>query len=438
MCTVLGADKWALVGSELSRYLISESEPTSAQEVQGASEDQVLVHETKIRALGGSEKDVRVHAAARRSRTGNVVGSVVICEDITDHKKAETELQTERIKLKAITDAALDAIVMADSKGTVTFWNPAAERVFGVSRQQAVGRSFVDFVVPSEARAAVRKGVSEFDTTGTHSALERMFESHAMRSDGVRFPIEMTQAPVATSSGNNVVVVARDITERKLNEALQAQAHRELELYASLLRHDLKNDLGVILSNLELAKAGPQAQDQELLDPLKSIEAASNRMMETLSIFGRPAETAEIDLLKLVNRVADEAMMAHEGIQIRVKEPSEGMPILIVGSRLFPLVLENIFGNAAIHAGTSTHIEVDIKATSAHAEIVISDDGPGIAREVKGRLFERGASTRGGGMGLYLSREVVTSIGGTLDLEEHSALGGAAFKITVPLMQSTG
>jgi signal transduction histidine kinase len=104
----------------------------------------------------------------------------------------------------------------------------------------------------------------------------------------------------------------------------------------------------------------------------------------------------------------------------------------VAESRLLPLVFENLFRNSAIHAGEFTRVGVSIKTDGQDLVVRVSDDGPGIADEVKNHLFERGSSTRGGGLGLYLSRRVIVSLGGSIDLGESEEGEGAVFRIVIP------
>lgn len=101
---------------------------------------------------------------------------------------------------------------------------------------------------------------------------------------------------------------------------------------------------------------------------------------------------------------------------------------------MLPSVVENVLTNAAVHGVTANRVNVDVRIGDEFVDVFISDNGRGVAPEVKERLFERGVSTRGGGLGLYLSREVVRSVGGDIELVDGCTLGGACFRIRLPIL----
>lgn len=221
--------------------------------------------------------------------------------------------------------------------------------------------------------------------------------------------------------------------QRKTGQRIREQQHVELEIYSSLLRHDLKNDLGIILGNVDFLKMVVGEDDSELKEIIASTEAVSSRMNRLLTAFSKSREVVKQDITTMVSSVANNAERIHTGIKIHVESTCRARNLFIVESRLLPLVFENLFRNCAIHAGRDCQIDVSITSDNENIIIIVSDDGPGVADEVKDSLFQKGASTRGGGLGLYLSRKVVNSLGGMMENIEPKGAEGAVFKITLPL-----
>ena len=217
-------------------------------------------------------------------------------------------------------------------------------------------------------------------------------------------------------------------------EKLQDQQRRELELYASLLRHDLRNDVGVIIGNIEITKMTITNRDEILDQTLASTEAVCDRMMNLLNVFGRAEKITDTDPVTMVEKIAERAIEASMGMKITVDIAEEAKGAKIIESKLLPLVFDNLLRNAAVHAGDSPNVQIIITRQERVLKIIVVDDGPGVAEEVRENLFNKGVSTKGGGLGLYLSRHVVETIGGSIQLIESDPGMGATFEITLPII----
>jgi diguanylate cyclase (GGDEF)-like protein/PAS domain S-box-containing protein len=132
--------------------------------------------------------------------------------------RAETALRASESKLAALANASLDAIVMLDSSTQVAFWNPAAERMFGYTAEEALGRNLVDLIVPEPTVELMRSGFSKFAWTGKGALVGRSFESTAIRKDRTEFPLEISIGAVELGDQWWAVGTMRDITNRKQNE----------------------------------------------------------------------------------------------------------------------------------------------------------------------------------------------------------------------------
>jgi len=220
--------------------------------------------------------------------------------------------------------------------------------------------------------------------------------------------------------------------ERKDMERIMHQQYRELELYASLLRHDLKNDVGVIIGNVEIAKLSIENRDEVIDELLSSTEAVCERMMSLLNAVGRSSKVAESDLVPMVEKIASLAEEASTGLKVDVAVDEQVREVQITGSKLLPLVFDNLLRNAATHAGASPKVQINMTREGDFVSIIVADDGPGVAEEIRDRLFHKGVSTRGGGLGLYLSKAIVDALGGSIELVDSEEGAGATFRILLP------
>ena len=126
------------------------------------------------------------------------------------------DLQERKEVLHSIATAAQDAVIMIDSNGNVTHWNPAAEKMFGYSLVEIMGRNLLGLVVPSKYHEALRDGFPKFIQTGTGPLIGAVTEVDARKRDGSEFPIEISISAVKIKDSWHAVAIVRDITIRKL------------------------------------------------------------------------------------------------------------------------------------------------------------------------------------------------------------------------------
>lgn len=138
--------------------------------------------------------------------------------DITRRKLAEQDHLASERKLMAMSQAVEDALIMIDSQGLVRFWNPAAEKLFGFSADEALGIEFHGFAVPEEARDRARKGLLEFARTGRGDVFGSTIQTTALNRFNKTFPVEVTLSSFQVDDEWFAVGTVRDITERKKME----------------------------------------------------------------------------------------------------------------------------------------------------------------------------------------------------------------------------
>ena len=179
-----------------------------------------------------------------------------ISTDITDRKRSEKALAASEQRIRQIIETALDAVITIDREGAITGWNPQAEKIFGWTREQALGRPVEETIMPQEHRAAHKRGLARYVATGETRVLNRRIELTALHRDGQVFPVELSITP--TRSGDTVSFSAfvRDITERKNAETrLQEQVERlallERITRAVGQRQDLRSIFQVVVRTLE-------------------------------------------------------------------------------------------------------------------------------------------------------------------------------------------
>ncbi len=168
-----------------------------------------------------------------------------IITDITERKRAEEALRESEERFRKVSASAQDAILMMDNEGRVSFWNEAAERVFGYRAEEILGKSLHETLGPERFHDAYRKGFGLFRETGEGIAVGQTLELVAVRRDGTEFPIELSVSTIRLKGKWNAVGILRDITERKRAE----QALRDSEARYHELFDSVQEGIGVVDEN---------------------------------------------------------------------------------------------------------------------------------------------------------------------------------------------
>jgi len=135
--------------------------------------------------------------------------------DVTERKRMEFALKENEEKFRKIASSAQNAIIMIDHCGKISFWNESAERIFGFSRDEVLGKELHSFLAPERYREAYGKAFGKFAETGEGVVLGKTLALEALRKDGTQFPIELSVSSVKIADRWNAIGIVRNITERK-------------------------------------------------------------------------------------------------------------------------------------------------------------------------------------------------------------------------------
>ncbi len=215
----------------LDRSPYSPEELPIARALQGeiVRGEQVLLRNS----ASGRDVPMLITSTPLRGPAGKIIGAVSGLQDITSIKEAEDALRRSQARLQAILDSALDAVITMDASGRITAWNPRAEVIFGWPRQEAVGRTVAEIVIPPELREDHSRGLQHFLATGEGAFINKLVEIEAVHRDGHRFPAEVSLSSVNVEGADLFTAFVRDISGRK-------RAEKTLEHQAL---HDMLTDL---------------------------------------------------------------------------------------------------------------------------------------------------------------------------------------------------
>jgi signal transduction histidine kinase len=225
------------------------------------------------------------------------------------------------------------------------------------------------------------------------------------------------------------------VTQLEEHKQFLEQRQRELEVYTSVLTHDLGNDMQIVRGHIELlyqTLSIPQDKEAYLTTSL----AVSERMSRVIKLFSVVGRSAAYDFLETVQLMADRAKQANSASKVTLQVEPDIRSADIRPGILLPLVLENLLRNTADYVGESAVVTIRIGLVEKQLIITYRDNGPGIDPDIRPRIFQKGVTTKGEGkgLGLYLSKRIVESYGGTIELLDEKERQGAAFLISVPVL----
>jgi diguanylate cyclase (GGDEF)-like protein/PAS domain S-box-containing protein len=214
-------------------------------------------HENEILTRSGECRLIRWKNSLLRSTAGDSIGTASIGEDITEQKRNQESLLQHEERTRLILESALDAVVVMDATGCTIDWNSQAEITFGWAREDVIGKSLAEIIVPARYREAHKQGLREFLETGVGRIINRRIELLAIHRDGHEFAIELTVSPIRHGGGWIFSSFIRDLTERKQAEQALVQLRRRSELILESVGegiHGIDTEGRIIFENSVAAK----------------------------------------------------------------------------------------------------------------------------------------------------------------------------------------
>ncbi|MDO8612143.1 MAG: PAS domain S-box protein, partial [Dehalococcoidia bacterium] len=223
--------------------------------------------EARLRHRDGSWRVVEAIGRGFLDDSG-AVGIVVSARDITGRKRAEEALRESEERTRQIVETAYDALISMDARGVITAWNGAAETIFGWPRQEALGRTLAETIIPPQLREAHMGGLQRFLATGEGPVLNQRIEITALHHDGHEFPVELAVWAIRSGETFTFNAFVHDITERKQAEEAQRRLNQELEKeqkQIEALNRSLERKVKERTRELRLANRELQQRNRQLL-----------------------------------------------------------------------------------------------------------------------------------------------------------------------------
>lgn len=389
--------------------------------------------------------------------------SVVTFTDVTEIQIIQNELNNSNAillenetKLRAITDSALDGIIMLDHEGKFIFWNPKAKAILGYEEEELLGKDFHKIVAPEAFHEAAKKGYEKFVKTGEGDALGKILELSAIRKGGIEFPVSLLLNGVQIDGKWHGIGFMRDITETKKmqnelkeKDTIMLAQSRQAAMgdMISMIAHQWRQPITAISMSaqnmqldLELEDIDPKRFDEKLTKIVEQTAFLSHTIDDFRNFLKpnkkpdtcRPSGIIE-GALGLVGKTLENNNISIE------KSITSDMEIVTYFSEVIQVLL-NIINNSKdiiiiknIDKGT---IKILVDNDDENVYIEICDNAGGIPDDVMPRIFEPYFTTKdekgGTGLGLYMSQMIVEKhLKGMITAQNIN--GGACFKISLPL-----
>ena len=463
-----GRSVWADDAGAPAVTVVARAEEEAAQGLREAFAFPVLFGAEVLGVIECFRRDPQDHDEAL-CETLHSIGSQI--GRFLKHRQAEDAVRESEARKAAILEAAVDAIITLDRAGRIIEWNPAAERIFGLARAEAVGEEMARLLLPAPGQsptAASRSATCEsilsgcLGSSGASPRGERS-ELTLARRDGTEIPVELAVTRIPTDGLPLFTCYIRDLTERRrAEEALQrveenlrqAQKMEAVGRLAGGVAHDFNNILTVITgyTHMLLGVFPPETAQRNAVESIAKSATRAAALTRQLLAFSRRQVMAPRSF-DLNSTVADMGKMLlrliGEDIDLITVPANDLRPIKADPGQV-EQVLMNLVVNArdAMPQGGKLTIEtrnVELDATYAqtHPEVragsyvmmAISDTGHGMDEATRERIFEPFFTTKevgkGTGLGLSTVYGIVKQSGGHIAVYSEPGKG-STFKIYLP------
>ena len=415
-----------------------------------AAGEQGIIQETEVISKSGEKLPTELRRFALRAGDHWLIISVSI--DISERKLHEIAERT-----RAIVDNAVDGIISINELGIMESFNPAAEQLFGYSREEVIGQN-VNLLMPEPYRGEHDGYLSDYQRTGEKKIIGIGREVEARRKDGSTFPIELSVSETPTPKGGVFTGLIRDISERKKFETLLKQARKVAEeanmaksAFLANMSHEIRTPMNGVLGVLELLQTSTQLdENQKELTDMASESARSlltiiNEILDFSKIEAGQVtlETIPFNLPKMINNIAElmEQLATSQSNNLKCFIQDD-VPVRVAGDPVrLRQVLVNLISNAIkfTHAG---EVNVNVTLAEDNGERVIlrfevKDTGIGIPPDKQAGLFsafnqaDDSVSRKfgGTGLGLSISKQLAELMGGEIGVNSSEG-GGSTFWFT--------
>jgi PAS domain S-box-containing protein len=381
---------------------------------------------------------------------------VATVRDLTLLKRGELELRetharlqhSERLhrdqatRLATLFDSVEDAIVIINEGGSIESWNRGAEHLFGYAPEEIIGKD-VRLLMPEPHATSHASQLLRFVQTGERTQSSQRIEMEARHGSGRIVPIEVSVRQMIIDGRRLYGAVMHDISGRREVDRMKSE-------FISTISHELRTPLTSIAGSLTLISGGAAGETPPKIARLVGIARQnSERLIRLINdiLDLEKAEAGKLDFQLGVRSLRSEVAAVTEfnrgfaqslGVAIELQDGDDA-EVLIDSDRLTQ-VLTNLISNASKFSPPGGVVRIRIDRESDGVRVTVSDNGPGIAPDFRGRVFEKFAQAdasdsraKGGtGLGLSIAKTITEKLGGRIGFDSEPG-AGASFHIVLPI-----
>lgn len=412
-------------GKRLLEVIVPEDKLEEAKMLDEKAKKGQVRYDTVRKRKDGSLVPVSISAAPIMVEEKRI-GYVGVYKDVGDLGKAQQELEESKRHFQTLFNLMVDPVAIVDKTGKILAVTDKVEETTGFKKEELVGKNFLRTKIASaKTKAILMKNLAK-RMMGMHM---EPYEVEILTKDGRKLSYEINAEPIDYKGKLADMVVFRDISQRRNLEA-------KLRVAGTLTRHDAQNKLSTVTMNTFLARK-KLAGDHEALQHLSEIESAVGEI-ERIFEFAKTYEMLGME--KLVNmdvrKTLDETVRLFSDLQ-GVKVVNDCVGLTVQADSLLRQLFYNLLHNSLKHGVKVSQIRVYYEEKGKdQLKLVYEDDGVGITKAEKARIFEERYGSRTG-HGLYVIRKMCEVYGWSIK-ETGEPGNGARFAITIPKSRDKG
>jgi PAS domain S-box-containing protein len=433
--SALARDPW------LDRVHSDDLSPGGKAWRDSLSTGKALSAELRLRDASGAYRWHLGRALPLRGENGAILRWLGTFTDIDDQKRAEEGLS----RLAAIVKSSEDAIYSKDLNGGITSWNRGAEKLYGYSAAEMIGKN-VSILTP-EDRLHENEDVLELLRRG--ESIEHI-ETVRLRKDHTPVEVSLSISPIRNPFGEvkGASTIARDVTQR--NRATETLRKTEklaaTGRLAGTMAHEINNPLEAVTHLLYLIDKSPsldQAARNYTQIAMGEVDRIGHIAKQALGFYRETSAPVKVNIAELIRNVVElyAAGAQNKGVEIQTDITTEVEVVAFPGE--MRQVFSNLIVNAVDAVGRGGLVKIRVKpardwrSQAKGIRVLVSDNGPGIPPDVRPRIFEPFFTTkgeRGTGIGLWVSEGVLQKQGGRIRLKSSTgAMHGTTFSVFLPV-----
>ena len=378
---------------------------------------------------------------------GELRGAVNVFYDISEHNRIENDVR----RLAAIVASSEDAIISKNLDGVIMSWNRSAERIFGYTEEEILGKSIM-LIIPSSRQTEefsilekIRKGVQV-----------KHYDTIRLTKSGKKIHISLTVSPIRNANGQIIGAskIARDISE-------QVQIQRKLKLYNAKLKklnkykddfiglasHELKTPLTVIKGFLQLIESELQDESHQIFvgKALLQVDKLSNLVSDLLDVSRIQEKKLQLSFTtfnidELIDECIENIHLSSPDYRFIRQGPRTNLTITADRQRIEQVII-NLISNAVKYSPGKDKVIIQTIVEQGEVMVSVQDFGVGISSNYLKKIFsrffrieEQEGNFAGLGIGLYISKEIIERHKGTIWVESEPNKG-ATFYFKIPVSQ---